>query len=72
MWQKYTEIQIKGLNVSDKHKSMENHLKPDILECEVKWPSGSITTRKTSGGDGIIAGSQPVQLLSHVQIFATP
>ena len=26
---------------------------PDILECEVKWPLGSITTNKASGGDGI-------------------
>ena len=29
------------------------HLEPDILECEVKWASGSITTNKASGGDGI-------------------
>ena len=29
------------------------HLEPDILECEVKWPLGSITTDKPSGGDGI-------------------
>ena len=33
------------------------HLEPDILECEVKWASGSITTNKASGGDGI-----PVEL----------
>ena len=33
------------------------HLEPDILECEVKWVLGSITTNKTSGGDGI-----PVEL----------
>ena len=32
-------------------------LEPDILECEVKWPLGSITTDKPSGGDGI-----PVEL----------
>ena len=32
-------------------------LEPDILECEVKWASGSITTNKASGGDGI-----PVEL----------
>ena len=31
------------------------HLEPDILECEVKWALGSITTNKTSGGDGIPA-----------------
>ena len=29
------------------------HLEPDILECEVKWELGSITTSKASGGDGI-------------------
>ena len=31
------------------------HLEPDILECEVKWALGSITTNKASGGDGIAA-----------------
>ena len=34
---------------------MITHLEPDILECEVKWASGSITTNKASGGDGILA-----------------
>ena len=37
---------------------MITHLEPDILECEVKWALGSITTNKASGGDGI-----PVDLL---------
>ena len=36
---------------------MITHLEPDILECEVKWTSESITTNKASGGDGI-----PVEL----------
>ena len=36
---------------------MISHLEPNILECEVKWASGSITTNKASGGDGI-----PVEL----------
>ena len=36
---------------------MITHLEPDILECEVKWASGSITVNKASGGDGI-----PVEL----------
>ena len=31
------------------------HLKPDILECEVKWALGSITMNKASGGEGIPA-----------------
>ena len=34
---------------------MITHLEPDILECEVKWAFGSITTNKVSGGDGIPA-----------------
>ena len=33
---------------------MITHLEPDILECEVKWGLGSITTNKASGGDGIL------------------
>ena len=36
---------------------MITHLEPDILECEVKWALGSITTNKASGGHGI-----PVEL----------
>ena len=35
------------------HDGVINHLEPDILECEVKWALGSITTNKASGGDGI-------------------
>ena len=34
---------------------MVTHLEPDILDCEVKWALGSITTKKASGGDGIPA-----------------
>ena len=36
------------------------HLEPDILECEVKWALGSITTNKDSGGDGIIVELFPI------------
>ena len=36
---------------------MITHLEPNILECKVKWALGSITTNKTSEGDGI-----PVEL----------
>ena len=36
---------------------MITHLEPDLLESEVKWALGSITTNKASGGDGI-----PVEL----------
>ena len=34
---------------------MITNLEPDILECEVKWPLGSITMNKANGGDGIPA-----------------
>ena len=45
----------KVLNDPDNHNhdGVIAHLEPDILECEVKWALGSITTDKTSGGDGI-------------------
>ena len=55
-WQKYTEeLYKKDLNDPDNHDGMIIHLEPDILECEVKWASGSITRNKTSGDDGIPA-----------------
>ena len=37
------------------HNGVITHLEPDILECEVKWALGSLTTNKASGGDGIPA-----------------
>ena len=43
----------KDLHNQDNHYGMITHLEPDILECEVKWALGSITTNKASGGDGI-------------------
>ena len=52
-WQKYTEeLYKKDLHDPDTHNGMITHLKPDILECEVKWTLGSITVNKASGGDG--------------------
>ena len=55
-WQEYTEeLHKKGLNDSDNHDNVVTPLEPDILECEVKWALGSITTNKPSGGDGIPA-----------------
>ena len=56
-WQEYTELYKKDLHDPDDHDSVITHLEPDILECEVIWALGSITTNKTSGGDGI-----PVEL----------
>ena len=43
----------KFLNDLDNHDGVITHLEPDILECEVKWALGSITTNKASGGDEI-------------------
>ena len=57
-WQEYTEEPYKkGLDDLDNHNGVVTHLQSDILECEVKWALGSITTNKASGGDGI-----PVEL----------
>ena len=53
-WQEYTGKTIqKDLNDPDNHDGVITHLQPDILECEVRWALGSITTSKASGGDGI-------------------
>ena len=55
-WQEYIEeLYKKDLHDSDNHNGVITHLEPDILECEVKWALGSITTNKASGGDGIPA-----------------
>ena len=53
-WQEYTEeLYKKDLHDPDNHDGVITHLEPDILECEVKWALGSITTNKASRGDGI-------------------
>ena len=52
-WQEYTELYKKDLHDPNNHNGVITHLEPDILECEVKWALGSITTNKASGGDGI-------------------
>ena len=49
------ELHKKGLNDPDNHDGMVTYLEPDILECEVKWALGSVTTNKASVGDGIPA-----------------
>ena len=48
-------IPKKGLNDLDNHDGVVTHLKPDILECEVKWALGSITMNRPSGVEGIPA-----------------
>ena len=53
-WQEYTEkMYKKDLHKPDNHNGVITHPEPDILECEVKWALGSITTNKASGCDGI-------------------
>ena len=57
-WQEHSkELYKKDLNDPDSRDGVITHLEPDILECEVKWALGSITTNKASGGDEI-----PVEL----------
>ena len=57
-WQEYTEESYKkDLHDPHNHNGVITHLEPDILECEVTRALGSITTNKTTGGDGI-----PVEL----------
>ena len=59
-WQEYTEeLYKKDLHDPDNHDGVITMVcqEPDILECEVKWALGIITTNKVSGGDGI-----PVEL----------
>ena len=51
-WQEYTEeLYKKDLHDPDNHNGVITHLKPDILECKVKWGLGSITTNKAGRGD---------------------
>ena len=63
MWHEYREELYKiDLHDLDNHDGVITHLKPDILECEVKWALGSIAMNKASIGDGI-----PVELFQNPQ-----
>ena len=53
----HRRINKNDLHDPDNHSAVITHIEPDILECEVKWALGSITTNKGSGSDGI-----PVEL----------
>ena len=57
-WEEYTELYKKDLHNPDNHDGVIIHLEPDILECEVTWALGSITTNTASGNDEI-----PMELL---------
>ena len=48
----------------DNHDSLITHLEPAILEYDVKWALGSITTNKASGGDGL-----PVELFQLLKMM---
>ena len=52
-WHEYTEeLYKKDLHYPDNHDGVITHLEQDILECEIKWALGSITTNNARGGDG--------------------
>ena len=79
-WQEYTEGLYKtDLQDPDNHDGVITHLEPDILECEVKWALGSITTNKAGGDDEIPAvifqmlKDDPVKVLHSIcqQIWKT-
>ena len=64
--QEYTgELYKKDLHYPDIDNGVITHLRPDILECEVKWALESITMNKASGGDGI-----PVELFQILKVDA--
>ena len=66
-WQEYAEeLYKKDLHDPNNHDGVITHLGPDILECEIKWALGSITTNKASGGDGI-----PVEVFQILKDAAT-
>ena len=60
--QEYKDLYKKDLHNPDNHNGVITNLEPDIQEHEVKWALGSITTNKSSGGDGI-----PVELFQILQ-----
>ena len=69
-WQEYTELYRKDLHDPYNHYGVITHLKPDILECEVKWALGSFTT--VNGCDGTPVDLFPVlwPLLSFPNLLA--
>ena len=70
-WQEYTEeLYKKDLHDPDNHDGVITHLQRDIMQCEVKWALGSITTNKARGGDGIPA--ELVQILKDDAVLNMP
>ena len=79
MWQEYKELYKKGLNDLDNQDGVVTHTEPDILDCEVKWALGTVTTNEVNRGDGIpakqflILKDDPVKVLHSIcqQIWKT-
>ena len=72
-WQEYTEeLYKKVLHDLDNHNGVINNLESDILECEVKWALGSITTNKASGADGISVELFQILKDDAVKVLNTP
>ena len=64
-WQEYRkELYKKDLYDPDNQDGVISHLEPDILEYEVKWALGSITTNKASEGEGI-----PIELFQILKMI---
>ena len=61
--------QKKGLNDSDNQDDVVTHLKPDILECEVKCALGSIATNGVHGVDGILAELFKILKLDAIKVL---
>ena len=71
-WQEYTdELYKKDLNNPDNHGGVVTFLKPNILECEVKWALGNITRNKVSGDDGITAELFQILKVGAVKVLHT-
>ena len=69
-WQEYTkELYKKDLHDPDNHDGVITHLEPDILECEVKWALGSITTNKAHGDHGVSAELLQILLDDAVKVL---
>ena len=69
-WQEYTEqLYKKDVHHPDNHDGVITHLKPDILECGVKWSLESISMNKASGGDGITVELFQIQKADAVKVL---
>ena len=69
-WQEYTEeLYKRGFNDPEYHDGMVTHLEPDILECDIKWALGSITSNKASGGDGVPAELFKILIYDAVKVL---